>query len=387
MEIFKNYFLSEYDYLFKPTLRITIYPDLAKIFEEYTSRRGTDLTSEDKLKIQNMYPPIVLNKYPDEFSCNCSITRKVGAVSELILEVLNLSAYSRLHILNANYKCITVEAGYLGPNWKSEWNNDLNYTGGYFYDNNKGVSYRETNLKILFKGHILWMTTEVQSKKEITTKFIAISGTTETLSAYSNLMSVSYDAGYNLYQLIHEVYVNSDNPDIKLNISEENRDKLLEIPQGNVNPYTLSSVLSKFSINMNYDWEGTGSYSMDDYIYISDPSKIDNVPVHIVNEETGLIDLPSLDNQKIKFKMIFNPDFKVFDLVKLNNYDIKLPSISDASGESLAKAYSGKYLDSGGIYRINEIIYTLNTRGSDFCMEITAIALGIYDTITGKSKS
>ena len=95
---------------FKAFLRITITPNLAKLFQEIESSKKITLTQKEKESIMALYPPVVINKYPDEFTCTCSITREATAVTQMVLSIVNLSAYTRLHILNAKYTKITVEA-------------------------------------------------------------------------------------------------------------------------------------------------------------------------------------------------------------------------------------------------------------------------------------
>lgn len=353
--------------LFKSFLRITITPNLLNVFKEIETSKGRSLTKKEKESIRDLYPPVVINKYPDEFTCSCNITREATAVTQMVLSITNLSAYIRLHLLNAKYNKITVEAGYLGLGWRT------------------GQPIDESDLSIIFKGSILWMGTQVEARKNITTQFVCISGTTESLEAYSGLMAMNYQAGYNLYQLIHEVYVNASNPDIKLNLSENDANKLLETTTGAIKPHELGSILKNFSIDMTYDWEGTDTCDLDDYINLNSS---DSVPeedaIHNINENTGLIDMPSLQGERtIKFKMLFNSNIKIFDYIKLNNYDIQLPMVEDASGDSLSKANSGYYLDPDGIYRINRLDYSLSTRGSDFFIEVTAVAKDIYSQVTG----
>lgn len=345
--------------LFKRHLRITIFPDLNPLFEQRKKALGRELTNDEKLGIQELYPPVIINRYPDEFTVKCSIVRESAKTTQLVLDIVNLSAFIRFHILNAQYKRITVEAGYLGKHWKL------------------GDSIDDADLDILFKGSLLWMGTSVEARKNITTRFVGIAGSTEGLSSYSYLMALNYQAGYNLEQLIHEVYVNSDNPDIKLNLSEEDKNLLLETTTGAIKPTDLGQVLKNFSIDMVYDWEGTSTFEVDDYINLSSVDNIGNV--YPINENTGLIDMPSLQGDRnLRFSILLNSKIRLFDYVRLNNYDIQLPLLDDTSGESLSKANSGYYLDKEGIYRIMRISYSLETRGTPFTMEIDAVARDIY---------
>lgn len=354
--------------LFKRHLRITIYPDLGKLFLQREENLGRKLTEEEKYDIQDLYPPVVINKYPDEFTVSCSIVRAVQPAhlaTQLVLDVTNLSAFTRLHILNAQYKRICIEAGYLGKHWEY------------------GDPIQDGDLDILFKGSIVWMGTTVEARRNIVTRFVGIAGNTEALSAYSNLMGLNYQAGYNLYQLVHEVYVNSDNPDIKLNLSDEDRNKLLQTTTGVIKPTDLGQVLKNQSIDMTYEWEGTGTIDSDVYINLN--SKDNEGEVYPINETTGLIDMPSLQGERnIKFKMLLNSKMKILDYVRLNNYDIQLPTLDSTDEEDLKKANSGFYLDREGLYRITRISYALNTRGTSFVMDIEAVARDVYAQMTGK---
>lgn len=350
--------------LYNRMLRITIFPDLSSKFKQREEALGRSLTYEEKLDIQALYPPVIINRNPDELKASCSIVRSSTAVTQLVIDIYNLSAAVRLHILNSEYKRITVEAGYLGSNWSL------------------GDTIDDSNLNILFKGAILWMGTTIEARKNIVTHFVAISGTAESLSAYSNLMSLNYQAGYNLYQLINEIYANSSNPDIKLNLSEEDKNTLLETSTGAVKATDLGDILNNFSIDMNYDWTGTSSFTVDDYINLN--SKDNESNIFPINADTGLIDIPSLQSDhRLKFTIILNSKIRVLDYVRLNNYDINLPVVDDWT--NLENANSGYYLDSEGIYRIMRINYVLESRGSSFTMEIEAIARDVYSQVTASS--
>ena len=348
--------------LFNKHIRVTIFPDLNPLFLEKSNSLGRELTYKEKLAIQELYPPVVINKYPDEFTISCSIIRESTAVTKLVLDILNLSAVTRLHVLNAKYKRITVEAGYLGNMWKL------------------GDKLQDQDLTILFKGSLLWMGTVIEARRNIKTSFVAIAGSAEALSAYSNLMALNYQAGYNLYQLIHEIYVNSNNPDIKLNLSEEDKNKLLETTTGAVKPTDMGKILKNFSIDMTYSWEGTETFTVDDWINLNSADNVGDI--YPVNAETGLKDIPSLQGDRnLEFNMLLNPKIKVLDYVRLNNYDINLPLVTDWT--NLDKANSGYYLDKEGIYRILRISYSLESRGSSFSMKVEAVARDVYAQMQG----
>lgn len=350
--------------LFKRHMRITIFPNLYDLFLEREENLGRKLTEAEKHEIQGLYPPVVINKFPDEFKVTCSIIRSSTAVTQLVLDVTNLSAFIRLHILNARYNRITVEAGYLGKYWRI------------------GDEIDDSNLDILFKGSLLWMGTEIEARRNIVTRFVGISGSLEGFQAYSNLMALNYQSGYNLYQLVHEVYMNSGNPDIRLNLSEEDRDTLLKTTTGAIKPTDLGQVLKNFSVDMTYDWEGTSTFEVDDYINLNSKDNVGKV--FPINENTGLIDLPSLQGERnLKFKMLLNSKIKVLDYVQLNNFDVQLPLLDDHT--NLEKANSGYYLDKEGLYRITRISYALDTRGSSFVMDVEAVARDVYAQLTGQT--
>jgi hypothetical protein len=350
--------------LYNRYLRVTIFPDLNPLFEKRAREIRRALTYEEKLKIQSLYPPVIINKNPDEFRVACSIIRESNKATQLVLEITNLSAFIRLHILNASYKRITVEAGYLGSAWKL------------------GNTVRDADLDILFKGSLIWMGTKIEARKNVITSFLGISGNAEALASYPGLMALNYQAGYNLYQLINEIYINSNNPDIRLSITEEDKQKLLETTTGAVKPTDLGQILKNFSIDMIYDWSGTSTFDVDDYINLN--SSENEQKIYPINSETGLINIPSMNgDRRLVFSMILNSKIKLFDYVRLNNYDINLPLLDDWT--NLDKANSGYYLDKEGIYRIMRISYSLDSRGNDFIMEVEAIARDVYAQTTGNT--
>lgn len=349
--------------LYNRYLRVTIYPDLNPIFIQVQEELGRELTEDEKYVIQSYYPPVVINQNPDDFKMTCAIVRTVSKATQLLLDITNLSAFIRLHLLNAKYKRISIEAGYLGADWS------------------EGSVLRDSDLDILFKGSLIWMGTKIEARKNVVTRFVGISGNAEALASYPGLMALNYQAGYNLYQLIREVHLNSYNPDIRLNIPEEEKELLLETTTGAVKPTDLGQILDNFSIDMTYDWSGTSAFDTDDYINFNSPDN--DGKIYPVNSETGLINIPSLQGErKLKFTMLLNSKIKLFDYVRLNNYDINLPLLDDWT--QLEKANSGYYLDREGIYRISRITYGLNSRGTSFTMEVEAIARDIYEQVVGE---
>lgn len=359
----------ETEELYRPYLRIIILIDAKAYLKDIGV---TDPTQDQINKVQNMYPPIIINRYPDEFDISCTIeysTDSTNGYQNCMIDITNLSAYVKYQMLNKHYAKLKVQAGYLGK--------DYRYT-----DN-----IENTKMSVIFSGSIAWIGTTIQQRKNIITRFIVVSTFSgDTAELYSTSYSVSFNGSYNLYQLLNELVKNNNNPDFYLNkgsvdaveLTSETSDITLE---------NLNSKLDHYSTTVSYDFDSTSMYDNEYYIKLNSsediPTKYNTIEL---NENTGLIGIPTLqsgDNPTVKLECLFNPSLKIYNYVKLNNEDIQLPTQSDYSSASSA-SYIGSYLDPTGYYKITKITYSLDTRGENFKQELETSPYNIYERITGE---
>lgn len=349
------------------------------------ARIFADVPSEEVAKF---YPPIDINKYPDSLELSCTVVRDClqgNFALTLLLDVVNLSTYIKWQILNKKYRYIIVYAGYLGTD---------------YYDAEDKDKFMESKLKIIFKGPILWMGTEVEARKKVTTRFLAVQNPAESLSAYNESMSLRYEAGYNLYQLINDLARINNNPNIKLNLSTEDYTTLLDnsVTIKNWRRKTIDSVLNLYGITITQGFDLTeGTISKETYIQMNSKRVLpdDRSNVVLVTEDTGLIDIPTLQNSGdypvVRFKMLFNYNVKTFEYVKLKNSDIQLPLVDGV--EDVTSLNTGIYLDNSnvssgyGYYLVLKITYSLDSRGSNFIQEIEASPYELYNRIVQSSSS
>lgn len=365
---------------YKPHIRIKIF---------------ADIPSKD---VKEFYPPIIINRYPDDLEVNLTIERNLitgNFAWTLLLDVVNLNTFIKWQLLNKKYRYMIVYAGYLG----------LDY---YKVPEDERDSFIESKLKVIYMGSMLWMGTIVDARKKVTTRFLSVQNPSESLTGYTEALTIRYDAGYNLYQLINDIVRTHNNPNVKLNISDSLYEEFTKtkITYSEFNRKTFNDVLSLYGIQISYGDDH--SYSLGDemlsyekltenyYINLNSeqvaPTKDNST---LVTENTGLIDIPTLQMEGeypvVRFKMLFDWRIKPFDYVKLKNSDIQLPIVS--SSTDVKNFNSGIYLDttstdSGyGYYLVLKIVYSLDSRGENFVQEIEASPYNIYNRIIGEKRN
>ena len=362
---------------YKPHIRATIYADVS--------------SSESA----ELYKPIVINQYPDTLELSCTIVRDLltgNFALTLLLDVVNLSTYIKWQLLSSRYRYIVVTAGYLGPSYYDIEDEEIK------------EKYIKSKSKIIFKGSLLWMGTIVDARKKVTTRFLGVQNPAQTLSANTEQLSIRYDAGYNLYQLINDIAKINNNLNVKLNLSDEEYQDVLaggKVVDNAFNRKDINAVLSLYGITIaeGYDLTDDESITLSTYTEMnSRSSKPTEDNTFLVTEDTGLIDIPTMQSSgkypAIRFKMLFDPRISTFDYVKIRNSDIQLPSV-DETGD-VDNFNTGIYLDHTssknedyknsigyGFYLVLKITYSLDSRGGNFTQDIEASPYSLYDQILG----
>lgn len=372
-------------FYYKPHIKIKLFADVA-----HTS-------------MVDFYKPIEINIYPDDLELSCTIVRDClqgNFALTCLIDVVNLSTYIKWQLLNKGYKYMIVTAGYLGDR---------------YYDAEDKDSYIESRLKVIFKGRILWIGTEVDARKKVITRFLSVQNPSQTFESMTEATSIRYDGGYNLYQLISDIVRVNNNPNVKLNLSDEDYNQILEtqIHISRFDRKSLDDILNQYGITISEGFDLTdGAISAESYIQMNS-KKVppdDNTNVVIVSEETGLINIPTLQKSgnypAIRFKMLFDSRVKTFNYVKLRNSDIQLPLVDDPT--DVTNLNTGIYLDTSdiegvgvidseeytggkptgwGYYLVLKITYSLESRGGNFIQEIEASPYNLYDQILGGTES
>ena len=223
------------------------------------------------------------------------------------------------------------------------------------------------------------------------TRFLSVQNPAQVLDAYTKMMSIRFDAGYNLYQLISDVILMSNNPNVKLNLTDEDKNIIITTEE-NYNTYnlrTLDDILNLYSIKIAEGYDLTLDYiSNETYLTMnSDRVPPDASNTIEVNENTGLINIPTLqssgDYPTVRFKMMFDSRIKPFMYVKIRNADIQLVAVEDVT--DVDNFNTGIYLDYGdngyGYYLVLKITYSLDSRGGNFTQDIEASPYNLYNKI------
>lgn len=363
--------MSEIKY-YKPHVRAVIYADVPN------------------KNLVEFYPPIDINKYPDTLEVSCTVERNAltgNFALTLLFDVVNLNTYIKWQLLNKRYVGIIVYAGYLGTD---------------YYDTEDKDKYIEANMKVIFKGSIAWMGTIVEARKKVTTRFLAVQNPTSALDAHIEALSIRFNAGYNLYQLINDVARVNNNPNIKLNIGDEDYKELLEtnFTYDTSNSNDINHILNQYSITITKGFDLTDNYISEETYLQMNSEKVapnDDENVVLVTEDTGLIDIPTLQagskSPTVRFKMLFDYRVMTFNYVKLRNSDIQLPQVDTVDSESIKNFNTGIYLDNSdgiggvsgyGYYLVVKIVYSLESRGDNFIQEIEAVPYNVYNKVTGE---
>lgn len=367
---------------YKPYIRVKIFADI------------------QNSEARNKYPPIIINKYPDDLELSCTIKRDAlqgNFALTCLLDVVNLNPFIKWQLLNNKYRYMIVYTGYLGTNYYNTMN-DLATDRDY-------ENYLDSNLKVIFKGYILWMGNIVEARSKTTTRFFSVQNPAETLGAYTEAMSLRFNAGYNLYKMINDIVLLANNPDVKMNLSEEEYEAVInnKAVLENFTRKSIDNILNLYGITITQGFDMTEGYITEDtYIQMNSrytaPDEIVKNNVVTVDEDRGLINIPTLQTSgnypTVRFKMLFNSRVKNFEYVKLRNADIQLPSEIDDASDVPNVANSGVYLDNSdytlnsegkrqstgwGYYLVLTITYSLTSRGNDFIQEIEASPYDTYN--------
>ncbi len=363
-------------YFYKPHIRITFY---------------ANINTKDEA---NLFPPIVVNKYPDDLEITCTIDRDAltgNFAMKCLVDIVNLNTYTKWQLINHRYQYIEVCAGYLGTDYYSQDDKD---------------TYIQSKLKVLFRGPILWVGTIVEARKKVTTRFLSVQNYAQSLDASLQALSIRYNAGYNLYQLIRDAVGLVYNTDAKLNLNEKDKEQLITttVVYDSNNIKSIEDILNLYSITITEGYDMNEGQTVQSYLQmnseasppVEDQSQ-GEVNVVDVNENTGLINIPTLqssgDYPTLRFTMMFDYRVKLFNYVKIENADVQLPVLEDI--EDVTKLNYGQYLDAEvvgdtitgkGFYLVKKITYSLESRGGNFTQEIEASPYDIYNQIIVKNR-
>ncbi len=100
----------------------------------------------------------------------------------------------------------------------------------------------------------------------------------------------------------------------------------------------------------------------------------------VINEDTGMLDAPELDNVGIKVRCLLNAHLRIGGKVKLDNNTIRERVTKDRSSRVAAKPKKPKkkelaHTDPDGIYKVYKIVHRGDTRGEEWDSEVWCVAL------------
>jgi len=208
------------------------------------------------------------------------------------------------------------------------------------------VSYRDDDLRMIFKGDIITVT-NVQSGLDIITKLKCSDG----YSAYTEKTIIkTLSAGQSDSDVIEEsLYsfgIQKGNIDLP-------KDKIL--PRGRVYMCDTREAVTKVAINNDANW----SIQDNQLVIIPKNKAIRNDEGYIISSSTGMIGSPQKTNQGLEIITLCNPHYKIGALVRIEskikeyNGDYKIQSIKH-SGDLFGNDWKSKLVCYGGNFTISE---------------------------------
>lgn len=206
------------------------------------------------------------------------------------------------------------------------------------------VSYREDDLRMIFKGDIITVT-NIQSGLDIITKLKCSDG----YFAYTEKTIIkTLSSGQSDSDVINES-LNSFGIQ-KGNIDLPN-DKVL--PRGRVFMCDTREAVSKVARNNNADW----SIQDNQLVIVPKNKAIRNDEGFVISSKTGMIGSPQKTNQGLEVTTLCNPHYRIGSLIKIEskiaeyNGDYKIQSIQH-SGDLLGGDWKSKLVCLGGRYTV-----------------------------------
>lgn len=246
---------------------------------------------------------------------------------------------------------------------------------GKYYTIEIKAGYRNGNVMTVFKGGVLYISNQLNSRK---TNTVIILSASELVAKYSqSRLNLSLNSGINLYSAINFVCRRAGITNS--NVSTQFKKKFIQEIM-NVSQTSGSWLEALTSANESYVISTDSSLSSIFTIYDAAKS---NYRVITLKDDT--IDLqggyPRLNSNGLTLTVMPTFAFQCGDVIKIDNSIINL----GVSSTSAAEKMPAMYLDKDGCYMITELHYELENRGSSFGLEITAKSRSLVSGLTSST--
>lgn len=206
------------------------------------------------------------------------------------------------------------------------------------------VSYKDDDLRLIFKGDIVTVTNSLNGL-DIITKLKCYDG----YSAFTDKTIIkTLAAGQSDSDVINESLssfgIQKGNVDLP-------NDKAL--PRGRVYMCDTRDAVSKVARNNNADW----SIQDNQLVIVPKDKAIRNDEGYVISSSTGMIGSPQKTNQGLEVNTLCNPHYKIGALVRIEskiteyNGDYKIQSIQH-SGDLLGNDWKSKLICYGGKFSV-----------------------------------
>lgn len=98
--------------------------------------------------------------------------------------------------------------------------------------------------------------------------------------------------------------------------------------------------------------------------------------IPLINAKTGMVGMPEQTQNGIKVKMLINPSVKIGQLIQIDNASIQQMRLGLSQGELAAQGLTMETakLDDDGLYYVQTVDHTGDTRGNDYYSEAICLA-------------
>lgn len=245
---------------------------------------------------------------------------------------------------------------------------------GEFYDVKIEAGYKNLNVVTVFDGGVLYISNELNDRKTQTAVILCASDLVAKFG--QKRINLSLNSGINVYSALRFICRRAGITET--NISTQYKKKFLQkITTIQDTPGAWINKLSEEDKTciVNSD------KSIGSTVSIFDAARGNN---RIITLDNNMIDLtggyPRLNNQGLNLSVMMTYNFMCGDIIKIDNSIINIGTSSTNEANSLP----GLFLDKNGCYMIIEQRYSLENRGSDFSIDITAKSRSLISNIISR---
>lgn len=251
------------------------------------------------------------------------------------------------------------------------YNELLELVVGQYYDVEIKCGYRSSGIHTIFKGAILYISNDIESRK---TQSIIILCASKLVAKYGQQrLSLGLNSGINMYSAINFLMRRAGVKNS--NVSEEFKNRIIR--ESEQVSSTINSFIENFTQANNMLINSDSSYGND--VTIWSPYRTDTRLYDLTSNVTILVGgYPQLTSDGLSMSVLPSFNFMPGDTIKIDNSIINLGVYS----KSEVFSNKGFYLDEDGKYMIFQLSYNLQNRGSEFSVRILAKSRGLMSKIT-----